>query len=131
MKKIKLIKGCSYMKGKVYIQKGIDKWVEDDVALALMKTGRFQIVDAKSVEGLGQDLVQDSEDLVQDLVQGADEVIQITAADVDKMKKDELIALANERGIDLSDCSNNDERAEKIKGFLGINNFSAIFNEEE
>ncbi|EOS22024.1 MAG: hypothetical protein K1W27_07000 [Lachnospiraceae bacterium] len=45
---------------------------------------------------------------------------ELSADGIAKMKKAELEALAAEKQIDISDCSNNDERAAKICGVLGL-----------
>ncbi len=45
---------------------------------------------------------------------------ELSADGIAKMKKAELEALAAEKQIDISDCNNNDERAAKICGMLGL-----------
>ena len=55
---------------------------------------------------------------------------ELTAELVDKMKKDELIALAAEKDIDIKDCNNNEERMEKIKEALGLVSYGSIGFEE-
>lgn len=49
---------------------------------------------------------------------------------IDKMKKAELEAFAAENGIDLSDCSNNDEKKAKIKAALEEDGGEADYGEE-
>lgn len=45
---------------------------------------------------------------------------ELSADGIAKMKKAELEALAAEKQIDISDCSNNNERAARICGMLGL-----------
>ena len=45
---------------------------------------------------------------------------ELSADAIAKLKKAELEALAAERNIDISDCNNNNERAARICGMLGL-----------
>ena len=45
---------------------------------------------------------------------------ELSADAIAKLKKAELEALAAERNIDISDCNNNNERAGRICGMLGL-----------
>lgn len=49
---------------------------------------------------------------------------EYTAAGIAKMKKDELIAFAQEHNINMEGCSNQDERIERVKGALGLVDFA-------
>ena len=120
--KVKLVKGLSYTTPSFSCMKGKEIEVTDEVGSKLMKTGRFEHVveldDDQTPDGNGST--------------GSDNNgngTELTATVIEKMKKDELIALAEAKGIDISDCSNNDERAGKIKGALGLVNLTNLFGE--
>ncbi len=113
MKRLRLIQGLSYaMKGFSCV-KGALVDVDDDLAEKLLETGRFE---------------QESEPEPAPDVGGGKE--ELSADAIARMKKDELIALAEERGIDIGDCKNNDERVERIQGALGLVSFVQIGLEE-
>lgn len=114
MKTLKLTKGLSYSTMKVSVKKGQTASFEDDVAKRLLATGKFVEVETEAEDADGDEDEDGSEDL--------------SAEAIEKMTKEELLALAEEKGIDLSDCSNNTERAEKIKGVLGLANMATIFS---
>lgn len=111
MKRLKLIKGLSYTIRGFSCEKGKPFEVSDDEAEKLMKTERFAML---------EDAIPDSDD-------GGSE--QLSADAINAMKKDELVALAEEKSIDISECKNNEERAEKIKGAFGLVNMSQLFGE--
>ena len=102
MKRLTLIKGLSYTARGFSCEKGKPFDVSDEEAAKMMKTGRF-----KEVEEILPD-----DDAAPD--------VPLSADAINAMKKDELVALAEEKGIDISDCKNNEERAEKICGVLGL-----------
>lgn len=99
MKKIILVKGRSYSTREISCDRSDPIEVyDDDFYNKLMKTGRFkelQIVNEDNVTNFGK---------------GEDSVKIF-----DQMKKDELIAYAEEKGIDISECKNNEERIVTIK----------------
>lgn len=104
MKRLKLNQGLSYaMKGFSCV-KGVLFNAEDGLAEKLLKTGRFEEISEPfpDVEPEGKGL---------------------SADDIVGMKKDELIALAVEHGINIEDCKNNDERAGRIQSALGLASF--------
>lgn len=102
MKRLELIKGLSYTARGFSCEKGKPFEVSDEEAAKMLKTGRFKEL---------EDVLP-----VSDEEPGA----LLSADAVNAMKKDELLALAEEKGIDISECKNNEERAEKICGMLGL-----------
>lgn len=126
--KVKLIKGLSYTTPSGSYKKGKVVDVSDEAGAKLLKTGRFEEVIggdevvAPAAENSGADNTNSESDNNTDNTELSAEVI-------DKMKKDELVALAAEKEIDISDCNNNEERAEKIKGALGLVNMAQLFGE--
>ena len=102
MKRLELIKGLSYTARGFSCEKGKPFEVSDEEAAKMLKTGRFKEL---------EDVIP-----VADGEPGA----LLSADAVNAMKKDELLALAEEKGIDISECKNNEERAEKICGMLGL-----------
>ena len=107
MKRLKLNQGLSYPTKGFSCIKGAPFDAEDDLAEKLLGTGRFEEI---SEPALDTDL----------------EAKEISADDIGRMKKDELIALAEKYGINIEDCRNNDERAERIQGFLGLSSFAKM-----
>lgn len=130
--KVKLIKGLSYTTPSFSCKKGKEVTVSDELGAKLMNTGRFEEVSedetsndgvvALAAENTGADNTNSGSNNNTDNTELSAEVI-------DKMKKDELVALAAEKEIDISDCNNNEERAEKIKGALGLVNMAQLFGE--
>lgn len=104
MKRLKLNQGLSYAMKDFSCVKGAPFDAEDNLAEKLLKTGRFEEISGP---------VPDEEP----------EKNNPSADDIARMKKDELIALAEEYGINIEDCRNNDERAERIQGALGLASF--------
>ena len=130
--KVRLIKGLSYTTPSFSCKKGKEVTVSDELGAKLMKTGRFEEVSedetsddeliAPAAENSGEDNTNTGSN------NNADDK-ELSAEAIDKLKKDELIALAAEKGIDVSECNNNEERAEKIKGALGLVNMAQLFGE--
>ena len=95
MYKLKLIKARSY-NGKVNATQ-VNPFVEVESksdAEYLVDLGIFEIIESPA-EGSGSQTLN-----------------------IDKMKKDELVAFAAENSIDISDCSDNKQRVAKIKAAL-------------
>lgn len=121
MIKLKLIKGLSYrggIDGKVKATKAspfcsVETMEEAQAAVA---SGYFQIVEGAPVPPSEppKDPGTDSN----------------TEKDIEKMTKDELVAYAEELGIDISKCKNNDERKEAIKNALEEAGPKVPFEEE-
>lgn len=111
MKKVCLKAGLSYVAKGVSCMKGKAVDVEDNVAERLMKTGRFEIMDVESV--------------VPEFVAPAGNSVNITS-----MKKEELIAFAEEHGIDVADCKNNEERIHRIQSEMDVKAFARLASEE-
>lgn len=111
MRKVCLKTGLSYVAKGISCRKGKVVDVEDDVAERLMKTGRFETVDAAPMD---------------------DESVapEGKSANITSMKKDELIAFAEAHGIDVSDCKNNEERIQRIQSGMDINAFARLASEE-
>ena len=131
--KIRLVKGLSYTTPSFSCKKGKEVSVSDEVGEVLMKTGRFECVSveddadrAPSMDNNGS-CADSGEESTGSNNNGNGE--ELSAETIEKMRKDELIALAEEKGIDISECSNNEERAEKIKGALGLVNMAQLFGE--
>lgn len=64
--------------------------------------------------------VEDSSPKPIDITNGQQSEKVLSADSISRMKKPELEALAAEKNINISDCNNNDERAAKICGVLGL-----------
>lgn len=114
--KVRLIKGLSYTTPSFNCRKGEEINISDEAGADLIKTGRFEEVTPK------ESSTRDNNDN-----DGKNE--KISTEFIDKMKMPELIALAEEKGIDISDCKNNEERAEKIKATLGLLDMKPLFEE--
>lgn len=137
MKRLKLIKGLSFYMMNFSCKKGEPFCVDDEKAEELLSTGRFEMLgvvgESPKTEGnrkpdKNQSLIpEDSQNPKND---NTDDGGELTAELVDKMKKDELIALAAEKDIDIKDCNNNEERMEKIKEALGLVSYGSIGFEE-
>ncbi len=63
---------------------------------------------------------EDSSPKPVDIANGQQSEKVLSADSISRMKKPELEALAAEKNINISDCNNNDERAAKICGVLGL-----------
>lgn len=131
--KVKLIKGLSYTTPFGSYKKGKAVDVSDEAGAKLLKTGRFEEVKDEDIIG-GEDVIAPAaensgeENGNNGSDNNADDK-ELSAEAIDKLKKDELIALAAEKEIDISECNNNEERAEKIKGALGLVNMAQLFGE--
>lgn len=131
--KVRLIKGLSYTTPSGSYKKGKVAEVSEEAGAKLLKTGRFEEVKEEDVFDSEDVLVpasapSNNDDANNGSNNNAD-VKELSAEAIDKLKKDELIALAAEKGIDISECNNNEERAEKIKGALGLVNMAQLFGE--
>lgn len=113
--KVRLLKGLSYTTPSFSCRKGEEINISDEIGADLVKSGRFEEVISK--EPIKGDNGSNEDDG------------KIFAESIDKMKMPELIALAEEKGIDISDCKNNEERAEKIKDTLGLLDMEPLFGE--
>lgn len=111
MRKVCLKTGLSYVAKGISCRKGKVVDVEDDVAERLMKTGRFETVDA---------VPMDPESAAP----------EGKSANITSMKKDELIAFAGAHGIDVADCKNNEERIQRIQSEMDIKAFARLASEE-
>lgn len=105
MKKIVLKIGLSYSTKDLKCKKGSPFDVEDDVAEKLMATGRF-------------------EELQADISAPDQEEKPTNIDNISSMKKEELIAYAAAHGISIEDCKNNEERVERIKNAIAVNDFA-------
>lgn len=126
MKRLKLLKGLSYTARDINCKKGEPLFVSDEQAEKLLATGRFAISDevvgeapqtAPPASGAGDLPVDENGDGGQ---QTAPPEEPLSAYKIGSMKKDDLIALAEKNGIDISECNNNTERAERICRALGL-----------
>ncbi len=129
--KVRLTKGLSYTTPFFSCKKGKVVPVSDEVGAKLLKTGRFEEVTEETASGDENPVA-----LAAETSDGGDgsagsdnnaNSAEISAEEIEKMKKDELIALAAEKGIDISGCSNNKEREDKIKEALGFANLPKLF----
>lgn len=132
MKSLKLVNGLSYSMMNFSCKKGEPFCVDDETADKLLSTGRFKILGVISETNQSPDS-EDSYNPQNDDMDGGDDPerpnkgAELTAELIEKMKKDDLIALATDKSIDIKDCSNNEERIERIKGALGLVNFGNLF----
>ncbi len=142
MRRLKLIQGLSYAVRGFSCALGVPFDVEDDLAERLLFTGRFEklpcVPDNDDIEDKLGDMTPDMDngmtngiDMTPDMdntekagvVPDNDKQLserELSADGIAKMKKAELEALAAKKQIDISDCSNNNERADKICGVLGL-----------
>ena len=142
MKKLKLIQGLSYAVRGFSCVKGVPFNIEDNIAERLLSTGRFEELQSVSadnneieddVEPDWNDTMTNRNDVKPDWNdtekadvapnhEGVSQPIEreLSADAIAKLKKAELEALAAERNIDISDCNNNNERAARICGMLGL-----------
>lgn len=116
MRKLMLKKGRSFRMKNFSCINGTPFLVDDETGTELMATGRFN--------DLGTVTTADEPELDTsfDGSQIQEEPKELTAEIIEKMKKDDLVTLAEEKSIDIKDCSNNEERIERIKGALGLVN---------
>ncbi len=114
MKRLELAIGLSYSARGVNCKKGEPFLVSDEQAEKLLATGRFAIV-GKVVDGTPHIAPPATPQQT-----APPATPQLSADKISRMTKPELIALAVEKGIDISGCDNNAERAERICGVLGL-----------
>lgn len=122
MKKVCLKTGLSYVAKGISCRKGKVVEVEDDVAARLLKTGRFEIMGMESV-------VPEFVDLAPESLAPESPASAGTPTNITSMKKDELIAFAEEQGIDVADCKNNEERIQRIQGEMDLKAFTRLASE--
>ncbi len=124
MRKLMLKKGRSFNMINFSCTNGIPFIVDDETALELLNTGRFDDLGIVSTPKEPETCVASDGSQIPERPDNGGE---LTAEHIEKMKKDDLIALAEEKSIDIKDCSNNEERIERIKGALGLVNFGTLF----
>jgi hypothetical protein len=125
MRILQLVKGLSYFTPGMACraEKGKPFEVEDGMAQTLMGTGKFVCMDAggqpeeyaDQAENGGTDSGENT-DTEPDA--GSGEEDSLTEKKIDGMKMPELVALAEEHGIDLSACANNEDRKALLKEIL-------------
>lgn len=128
--RVKLVKGLSYTTSSFSCKKGMEVTVFDEVGKELIASGKFE--EAGSAEPASDEAPAQEKDGADDSQQASNNNAdgqELTAELIEKMKKAELEALAQEKEIDISECNNNEERVEKIKGALGLVNLNDIFGE--
>lgn len=109
MVKVELIKGLSYRGHGVSTIKGTPLTVNEEKAVVLVATGFFGYVGGNSAVLVPSQNAENN---------FADSLTPITTEDIEKMKTPQLIAFAEEKGIDVSSCRNNKERVKMIKDWL-------------
>lgn len=134
MKKLVLNTGLSYSIRGFSCVKEKPFEVDEVLAEQLLKTGRFTELQAVVAEEMSfmpqseetEDTPVETEDQEEDKEPDKEPEEDLTAAKVAKMKNDELIALAERKGINLDGCKKHDEYVERIQGALGLVDFSAL-----
>lgn len=130
MKKLVLNTGLSYSIRGFSCVNGKPFEVEDGLAEQLLKTGRFTALQTKVAEEIPfmpqseepDETPVDTENQEED--KKPEE--ELTAAKIAKMRNEELIALAERKGINLDGCKKHDEYVERIQGALGLVNFEEL-----
>lgn len=112
MKRIVLQNGRSYTYKEKTYKNGEPALVEDNIAKYLISTGYFRAITDLPQNDHIDPSQNDSEELTTQMIEG--------------MKREELEALAAEKEIDIKDCKTNAEKAERIKGALGLVNFNHL-----
>lgn len=141
MSKLLLKKGRDYRGHGVFAKKGEPFEVDDDKRDELLATGYFSLVSTNTVKPPIQQpdntqttpppAPQDNGSGEQPPApQGETNRPDLTVAYVESLKKEELIALANEHSINIDDCKNNNERVQRITGALGLVDFTQLGIEE-
>lgn len=141
MKRLELVKGLSFSSMEFSCKKGEAFCVDDEKAEELLSTGRFKMLgmiagspEAEKDGGPMASQSPDSEDFQNLQIDDMDDGKglekpchggELTAEFIEKLKKDDLIALAAEKGIDIKDCNNNDKRIDRIKEALGLSSIGA------
>lgn len=134
MKKLVLNTGLSYSIRGFSCVKEKPFEVDEVLAEQLLKTGRFTELQAVVAEEMSfmpqseetEDTPVETENQEEDKEPDKEPEEDLTAAKVAKMKNDELIALAERKGINLDGCKKHDEYVERIQGALGLVDFSAL-----
>lgn len=130
MKKLVLNTGLSYSIRGFSCVKEKPFEVADVLAEQLLKTGRFTELQAKVAEEIP--FMSQSEETDETPVdtenqeEDKEPEEELTAAKVAKMRNEELIALAERKGINLDGCKKHDEYVERIQGALGLVDFSQL-----
>lgn len=134
--KVRLIKGLSYTTPYGSFKKEKVYSVSDKDGKKLLNCGRFEKVSNEEVINIekpdSNENDADKDTTGENANNWSDNNSndgELSAEVIDKLKKNELIDLAVEKEIDISECNNNDERAEKIKGALGLVNMAQLFGE--
>ena len=141
MSRLLLKKGRDYRGHGVFVKKGEPFEVDDDKRDELLATGYFSLI---SVDVAKPRIQQpDNAHTTQPLAeqdngsgeqppaeQGETNRPDLTIAYIERLKKEELIALAEEQSINIEDCKNNMERAQRIVGALGLVDFTQLGIEE-
>lgn len=126
MKRLELVKGLSYTARDINCKKGEPLFVSNEQAEKLLATGRFstvgEVVDEappadNPANGAADHPVNGNGEGGQQTASPAE---SLSAYEIGRMTKPELTALAVEKGIDICDCNNNTERAERICRALGL-----------
>lgn len=126
MIRLELVIGLSYSARGVNCKKGEPFEVSDEVAAKLMATGRFttvrEVVDEAPPAAHPENGAVDPPANVngESGQQTASPAESLSDDKIGRMTKPELIALAEKKGIDISECNNNTERAERICRALGL-----------
>lgn len=130
MKKLVLNKGLSYSIRGFSCVKEKPFEVEDELAEQLLNTGRFTELRAVAAEEI--QLMPQNDEAEGTPVETENPEVdkepeeELTAAKVAKMRNEELIALAERKGINLDGCKKHDEYVERIQGALGLVDFSEL-----
>lgn len=125
MVRIKLVKGLSYSGVVSATKKSPYVTTDEDAASEAVATGYFEYVpeavsktsiespDDPFAENTAEDHVEDDkEDEEEDLPPAPEDKVQ---KPIEKMTKPELEAYADANGIDISSCTNNEQRIALIK----------------
>ena len=130
MKKLVLNTGLSYSIRGFSCVKEKPFEVADVLAEQLLKTGRFtelRAVAAEEIPFMSQSEETDETPVdTENQEEDKEPEEELTAAKVAKMRNEELIALAERKGINLDGCKKHDEYVERIQGALGLVDFSQL-----
>lgn len=106
MKKMVLVKGRSYSTSGFMAVKGVPFFIDDDAeAERLYGTGRFDVLEECSAPKEEPD-------------GNAAATEEKTVIPLEKMKKDEIIAYAADKGIDITGCRTNEERIAIVRAAM-------------
>lgn len=136
MNKLLLIKGRDYRGHGVFAKAGTPLEVDEAKADELLATGYFRLVSSSAklseLQDGSNEMISTSnaeDDGEREQSSNAEDETNnnhLSVAYIEGLKKEELIALAKEHNIDLSDCTKNSERVNKITGALGLVDFSKL-----